>query len=155
MTTTWKNRWSRDVTVVTVITAISIVVIVPLCLWNLSAAIKWIIGALIVVPLVWIACLTPLSLTVSDSGVVLKRVVGRLRIPAGEIVEMRRVSPEELKGTIRVAGSGGFCGSIGRFRNRRLGNFVLNITEQRNLVMVRTAKKKYIFNGRLDGCGHA
>ena len=138
---------------VTVFTAVGIVggLLLLLCLISeISVALKWIFGVLIVVPLGWIICLTPLSLTIDAQGVVLKRVVGSLKIPASEIVEMRKVSPEEFKGAIRIAGSGGFCGLIGRFRNSRLGNFTLNITEQRNLIMVRTAKKKYIFNGRLS-----
>lgn len=149
MTTTWKNRWGKDVVAVTIITTVTIAIIVPLCLWHLPVVLKLIIGALIVVPLVWIACLTPRSLTVSGSGVKLHRVVGSLIIPASEIVEMRDVSPEEFKGAIRIAGSGGFCGYIGRFRNKRLGNFILNITEQRNMILVETKKKKYIFNGRI------
>ncbi len=147
---TTKNHWDKEAVAVTVITTIAILIIMPLCLWSAPIALKLIIGALIAVPLVWIACLTPRSLTVSDAGVELRRVVGRLKIPADEIVRMREVMPEEFKGAIRIAGSGGFCGYIGKFRNKRLGNFTLNITEQRNMIMVETKKKKYIFNGMLD-----
>ncbi len=148
--TIFKTHWDKETVTVTVITTIAILIIMPLCLWFAPAALKLIIGALIVVPLAWIACLTPRSLTMTDAGVELRRVVGRLKIPADEIIRMREVSPEEFKGAIRIAGSGGFCGYIGKFRNKRLGNFTLNITDQRNLIMVETKKKKYIFNGMLD-----
>jgi hypothetical protein len=155
MTKTYKNHWSRGVTSITVLTAVLLVGIgVFLAVMfarpevpdALMAAFMAGYAAFVVGMFGWMACLAPRSLTVDDNGVVLRRVAGRLEIPADEIVEMREVAPEELRGMIRIAGSGGFCGYIGRFWNRRLGHFVLNITEQRNLLMVRTAKKKYIFN---------
>jgi hypothetical protein len=160
MDKTWKYRWSGEVAAATVVT---LSIIVAMCLffmfflWSkMPADAKWIVLAMLGVlgvVFVWTACLTPRSLAVSSKGVVLKRLAGSLKIPAEDIVEMREVEPGEVRGMIRIAGSGGFCGYIGRFRSRKLGNFVLNITERRNLVMVRTAKKKYIFNGRLGDSG--
>jgi hypothetical protein len=158
MRKTYKNHWGRDVTLITIITAVLLAGIgvflavlftrpeVPVAL---MAAVLAGYAAFVFGIFGWTACLTPRSLTVDGGGMVLRRVVGRLEIPAGEIVEMREVAPEELKGMIRIAGSGGFCGYIGRFWNRRLGHFVLNITERRNLMMVRMAKKKYIFNAKI------
>ncbi len=149
MTTVWRNRWSGGILAITIITAIGVAIIMPLCLWFVPTMLKWLIIAVIAVPLLWTACLTPRSLTVSSRGVVLRRVVGSLKIPAGEIVEMRRMAREELNGAIRIVGSGGFCGYIGRFRNRRLGVFTMNITEWNNLLKVRTNRRTYIFNGRV------
>jgi hypothetical protein len=151
----WKYRWSGEVAAVTIITVLVLAwSILFIFQSHAPVAVKLIIGIIPAATLVWTGALVPLSLTVNGEGVVLRRAAGRLTIPADEILEIRTVGREELrKGLVRTAGVGGLFGYIGRFRNPGLGNLVLNITEWRNLVMVRTAKKNYIFNGRSGDSG--
>lgn len=39
---------------------------------------------------------------------------------------------------------------MGRFRNKKLGNYTMYITERKNLILVTTQTKKYVFNLNLS-----
>jgi hypothetical protein len=143
-------KWSGGVVAITVVTLVFVaggVVFV-----SLVKSAPWVVRYAVGLPLVgciaWVATWIPLWLSVGDDGVVLKKVVGRIVIPAREIVEMRRIDKDVLRGSVRTFGSGGLFGFLGRFWNKRLGKYTMYITQWRNLLLIRTEDKTYVFNYR-------
>ena len=63
-----------------------------------------------------------------------------------EVVEVVRISKSDINGSIKTFGSDGFFGYIGRFRNNKLGNYSMYVTDMNNLILVRTGNKKYVFS---------
>ena len=65
------------------------------------------------------------------------RPLGPIRIPLREVQEVRRLDRSEIGGAIRTMGSGGLFGFYGFFRNKRLGNFRMYVTDRSRLVLLR------------------
>lgn len=143
-------KWSGGVVAITVVTLAAVVgFMVPVFFVRAAPlAVRLIVVFSAWAVVAWLATWTPLWLSVGEDGVVLKKIVGRITIPADEIVSMRPVDKKVLDGSIRTFGSGGLFGFLGRFRNKALGNYTMYITEWRNLLMVETAERTYIFNYR-------
>lgn len=106
------------------------------------------LGIVCLGPIPVTAAYLPLSLSVIDRTITLRRGLGRIRIPLERVVSVRTIDPRILEGSFRVFGSGGMFGYLGRHRNRRLGRYSLWTTEQRNLLLVETADRRWIFNCR-------
>jgi len=76
-----------------------------------------------------------------DGAIVIKRLVGDVTIPISAITEIRRATPDDLRWTIRLMGSGGLFGYYGLFRTSALGKCTWYVTNRSNNVVVRTASK--------------
>ena len=82
---------------------------------------------------------SPQSYTVVDRVLLVKRLVGEVRIPLNELKEVRAVTPEDLKGGIRLWGSGGLFGYYGTFRTSKLGTCRWYVTNRRKMTVVVSA----------------
>ena len=74
--------------------------------------------------------------------IVIKRPIGDIKIKIADIDEVRKIEVTDMLGTIRVFGSRGLFGYIGRFRNRILGNFNLYATNNKNRILIVTDERK-------------
>ncbi|MFR9502806.1 MAG: PH domain-containing protein [Rikenellaceae bacterium] len=95
---------------------------------------------------------SPHKLTIDNEALTCYTRINRVRVPLSEILHVKKLDPDMLRGPmfIRFWGSNGFCGYYGTFRNRRIGQYTIYATEHKNLVMVVTRTKKYIFNLNLE-----
>ena len=82
---------------------------------------------------------SPRSYGFADGSIVIKRLVGTVRIPFKDIQDVRPVTKEDLTGTIRLWGSGGMFGYYGWFQTPRLGRCKWYMTDRSKAVVVRTA----------------
>ncbi len=89
---------------------------------------------------------SPRRYAVSEGAIVVRRLVGSVRIPLSGIREARRAIPDDLRGCIRLWGSGGMFGYYGLFRTSHLGNCTWYVTDRRNIVVVRTDAKTALFS---------
>lgn len=80
---------------------------------------------------------------------------GRLRVERPlwpvevRLFDIRAASPlseDAFRGSFRVAGSGGLFGYYGRFWNRRLGAFRVYATRRSGLVLVDTARDRFVLS---------
>jgi hypothetical protein len=79
---------------------------------------------------------SPRGYRVTASHIEVCRPIGPVRIPLAEVREVRRIGKKEMGGALRVAGSGGFFGYYGAYRNRALGSFKMYATDLSRSVLL-------------------
>lgn len=88
----------------------------------------------------------PIRLNADAERVWLQKGFGTLRITMDEILEVRLLEKNEIKGALRLFGSGGFLGYLGNFWNRSLGRYCMYATDLNSLILIITPQRKYIFS---------
>ena len=87
---------------------------------------------------------SPISFLLTDSGLVIKRPVGSIKIPYSEIAEAH-YSPEEWAWwRLRLWGSGGFLGFFGLFWNKKHGKHRVHITNRHHLVVIKACGRQTV-----------
>ena len=74
--------------------------------------------------------------------------MGYIEIPLNSIHSIDIISTTTISGSIRLFASGGFFGYFGIFKNKNIGKYTMYATELKNLIMVKTAHKTYVFSCR-------
>jgi hypothetical protein len=145
-----KNRWSTGVILITFISLLFIIggVVFILLSHAPSVVLQWGIAGVIIVPVLWVATWTPISLSLRGDQLVMKQLIGGITIPVDTIENIQPIDSTWLKGSIRLFGSGGLFGFLGRFRNSTLGRYTMYVTAQKNLLLIQTPDKTYVFNAR-------
>jgi hypothetical protein len=87
---------------------------------------------------------SPGCYTVSGRFIIINRLIGTVRVPLEGIREARRATPDDLRGCVRLAGSGGLFGYYGLFRTATLGKCSWYVTNRRNSVVVITAARTIV-----------
>ncbi len=85
----------------------------------------------------------------SSGEIVVRQGRGRsIVIPLESIVSIESLPREKVRGAfnIRTYGSGGLFGWLGCFYNKKLGHYEMYATELRNLIIIKTVKKTYVFS---------
>src|SRR5271166_5844996 len=80
-----------------------------------------IISALALVVILISFAYSPRGYVVSDRSILVRRLAGGVRIPLDDVRELRRSTEDDLRGCIRLRGSGGLFGYYGLFRSSKLG----------------------------------
>lgn len=91
--------------------------------------------------IVVIAGTIPIRLEACKKGVKLRKLYGSLVIPANAIIECKKINNSYFNGSIKAF-------SMGKIKKNNNRWYVMYATEFRNLVLVRTEKKDYIFSCR-------
>jgi hypothetical protein len=89
---------------------------------------------------------SPRSYSISGREIIVKRLIGSVRVPLDRLKEARLVTPDDLRGGIRLWGSGGMFGYYGLFRTTKLGNCRWYVTNRRNMVVVVTESKTTLYS---------
>jgi len=84
----------------------------------------------------------PLGFLLTDSGLVIKRPVGSIKIPYSEIVEAHYRPGEWAWWRLRLWGSGGFLGFFSLCWDKKHGRHRVHITNRHNLVVVKTCGRE-------------
>lgn len=131
-----------------IITSILCIVAIGYMLYCFVNADKWYydISSLLVVGLfIFFALKTPYCVYVGDDSVVVKQVMGSIKIT--DIESIRSVGKKDLANSIRKFGNGGFFGYVGYFSSPTLGNFYMAAINTKELAIVSTQKgKTYVIN---------
>jgi hypothetical protein len=75
---------------------------------------------------------------VSGPSILIRRLIGTVRVPLGGIRELRTATAADFRRSIRLWGSGGFFGYYGWFRTAKLGKCRWYVTNRRDSVIVVT-----------------
>lgn len=94
---------------------------------------------------------SPRSYTVSDGSITVHRPIGNVVISLAGLRAARRATPEDLRGCIKVFGSGGMCGYYGLYRTSALGMCSWYATNRKNLVVLIGAKTALFSPDDVDG----
>lgn len=89
---------------------------------------------------------SPRGYAILDRSIVVKRLIGNVRIPLDGIREIRSFTAEDCRGCIRLWGSGGLFGYYGLFRTSKLGKCTWYVTNRRHAVVVITDAKRALFS---------
>jgi hypothetical protein len=65
-----------------------------------------------------------------------KRLIGNIEVPLEGVRETRRITKDDLRGAIRLFGSGGFFGYYGLFRTTKFGKCTWYVTNRKNMVVI-------------------
>lgn len=143
---TFPCPWSMEVTFLTAITVI-ILSISTYYVW--TNELIWLKYTLIIIflgTIIGVLLLMPLRLTIENNKIILHRLIGSIHIPFKDIIELKGIPNSETAYSIRLLGSGGLCGYLGKFRNKKLGNYSMYATNLNELILIRTDRKAYVFS---------
>lgn len=90
--------------------------------------------------------MTPVKLELDAKKITIVKALGSIKIPREEVVNIHKLSSESLSKSIRLFGSGGFFGYLGKFENSIIGKYQMYITERKNLILIETTSMKYVVN---------
>jgi hypothetical protein len=79
---------------------------------------------------------SPTGYEIADGNVVIRRLIGNIRIPVSGIREVRIATRDDLSGSMRLFGSGGLFGYYGLFRNSKFGNSNWYVTDRSHAVVL-------------------
>ncbi len=144
--------WSMGVTAITAITII-ILVASTYFIWtdDFPSSMLWLKYTLIVV---FIATIIgglgymPIRLIIENDKITLHRLFDAINIPIKDIIEIKAIENSETAFSIRIFGSGGLFGYLGKFKNKKLGYYTMYATDINELILIRTARKTYVFSCR-------
>jgi hypothetical protein len=89
----------------------------------------------------------PISYTITDYSLIIKRILKPLELKINEINELKQMSKSDLSGTIRTFGVGGLFGYFGKFYNRKYGTMNWYVTQNKNRVLIELKNgQKYIIS---------
>jgi hypothetical protein len=89
---------------------------------------------------------SPRGYALRERSIVVRRLIGGARIPLDRVREARRTTSDDLRGCIRLWGSGGMFGYYGLFRTSKLKKCWWYVTDRQNTVVVVTDEKTALFS---------
>jgi len=89
---------------------------------------------------------SPRSYVIGGRSIEVRRLAGPSRISLDDVREVRRVTPDDFRGSIRIWASGGVFGYYGLFSTTKLGKSTWYVTNRRNSVVVITGSKTALFS---------
>jgi hypothetical protein len=84
---------------------------------------------------------SPRGYLISADAIVVRRLIGNIRVPLAGIREIRPGTPEDFTGCFRLWGSGGLFGYYGLYRTSKLGKCYWYVTNRSTMVIVVTQDK--------------
>lgn len=139
----YRMKWSWDVILVSALSLCAIIGGLVVFLVSEHGAWVYVAAALIVATLLAVALYMPYGMGCSTDGVFVRRIKGTLLIPYNEIRHISTMGSFDMM-QLRVLGSGGFLGYYGIFQNQKIGRYVLYASQREGLLLIETARKKYV-----------
>lgn len=95
---------------------------------------------------IWVLLTMPRYLIVQNGLLIITHHIGRTVIEKSDVVKIEAIDRSELRGSLRLFGSGGFFGWFGIFRNSKLGTYRIYCGQLENLYLVKTQTKSYVIS---------
>jgi hypothetical protein len=84
---------------------------------------------------------SPRGYEVADGAIIIRRLIGKIRVPLDSVREARLAGPDDFRGCIRLFGSGGLFGYYGLFRTSTLGRSSWYMTDRSHAVVLIAGTK--------------
>lgn len=108
--------------------------------------IKLVINIPIIAILLYCFSLTPYRLSIDCQMIKIHKFINSISIPLENIESIEELPVNFVQNSICAFGSGGLFGYLGKFKNKRTGNYWLYATEMKNLIIVKTSEETYVFS---------
>ena len=89
---------------------------------------------------------SPRGYEVAQPYLIVRRLMGPVRIPLDDIRELRAATADDFRGCIRLWGNGGLFGYYGLFRTSKLGKCTWYVTNRGKAVVLITAAKTVVLS---------
>lgn len=130
------------------VTAVVLVILTGISIYMLWKRKRKLVPVFIIV-LLWMFPITilfrwmPTNIFVDDTNLIIKGIARNIAVIALEnITSIERY--EQTETTIRKLGSGGCFGDLGEFENKQLGIFQMYVTNEKNMVLIKTKTETYV-----------
>ncbi len=107
---------------------------------------NWLVGGLLPALLFLAYAYSPRGYVITGDSILVRRLVGDVRIALPAIREARRAAAGDFQGCVRLMGSGGLFGYYGWFRTAPLGKSRWFVTDRRAAVIVRGADQVIVLS---------
>ena len=108
-----------------------------------AVIVTYIIYALLAV---WVLLTMPRYLIIQNGLLIITHPIGRTVIEKSQVVKIEAIERSDLRGSLRLFGSGGFFGWFGIFRNSKFGVYRIYCGQLENLYHIKTLTKSYIIS---------
>ena len=88
--------------------------------------------------------LSPLSVEITNTGLIIHRKIYSRNILFKDIESIRMAEPDEMNGTIRTFGNGGLFGYTGMYWNKKLGSMRWYCSQRKNYILIDKEGNKRI-----------
>lgn len=142
-------RWSKTVWIISIISTIVLIGTAIMCLITPELAEgfgRYVLTALLLPLPIVCFCLSPRYLCLYGPTLIIKRWVGSVTIPVGDIISVTEAERKTVMFSKRTMGNGGLFGYYGHYHNHLYGKFRMFATDLSNLYLVRTAKGNYVIS---------
>lgn len=95
---------------------------------------------------VWVLLTMPRYLIIQNGLLIITHPIGRTVIEKSQVVKIEAIERSDLRGSLRLFGSGGFFGWFGIFRNSKFGVYRIYCGQLENLYHIKTLTKSYIIS---------
>ncbi len=117
----------------------------------LLLALTWMIhiiyvAALMPLILVLAYIYSPRGYAIEGQAIVVKRLIGNVRVPLAEVRELRPGSRDDFTGAVRMWGNGGLFGFYGLYRTSKLGQCSWYVTDRSKTVIVVAGAKTLVIS---------
>lgn len=136
---TFAVRYDRATTIVSAIVA------AVLAVAAIGAQSAWIAGlAVVIVAAGW--AFSNRGYSVEDGVLIIRTPFGNVRVPLDAAFSVRLASDDDLRGSLRLFGSGGFFGYYGLYRTTSLGRCNWYVTDRSRMVVLKTAGRTLVLS---------
>jgi hypothetical protein len=109
------------------------------------------VGCLCIVVVLVGYAYSPRGYAIRERSIIVKRLIGNVRIPLDGVREVRAAAADDFRGCIRLWGSGGCFGYYGVFRTSKLGRCTWYVTNRSHAVIVIGEKTVLFSPDDVDG----
>jgi len=81
---------------------------------------------------------SPRGYAISGGAIVIRRLIGNIRVPLADVREIRAGTPDDFTGCLRLWGNGGLFGYYGIYQTAKLGKCYWYVTNRSRTVIVAT-----------------
>lgn len=144
MNTKMNVKWSKTVQITTVIVAIVVIYAEYLLIDSFLHSTNWllfIVAFSIFFFMFYFVIGSPTSIEIQDNNLIINRLAGKKKFNLNEICESNIYHLDNSE--IRLWGSGGFCGYLGYFMNKKIGKYDSFVGDYSQAFYIKTNDNKY------------
>lgn len=131
---------------VTSILLVAMLVYGAIAVWSAGMTAVIVTYIIFILLAIWVLLTMPRYLIIQNGLLIITHPIGRTVIEKSQVVKIEAIERSDLRGSLRLFGSGGFFGWFGIFRNSKFGVYRIYCGQLENLYHIKTLTKSYIIS---------
>ena len=107
---------------------------------------SWLVGGVILLCILLVYGWSPRGYEIEGRTVRIRRLIGSVQLTLHAVGEVRKATRDDLRGAVKLMGSGGLFGYYGIYCTSALGKCTWYLTSRKNAVVLRTGGKTYLLS---------